>query len=237
MVPFFRSRDQEQNMQMSKRFAWSGLSGVAAMLASAFIVSGSFAEPAATQPSGADKPGDAPSVEKPDAKNMAPDFTLLNHEGKPVTLSDYRGQYVVLEWFNEQCPFVVKHHVKHDTMKSTFSTYKAKVEPGMVWLAINSGRKWDVQKNAKAHAAWELPYPILSDQTGIVGKAYGATNTPQMVIVGPEGEMLYNGAIDNNRSANQLGDINYVAQAFDEILAGKDISVKRNKPYGCTVKY
>jgi len=171
---------------------------------------------------------------------QAPDFTLVDTEGDSHTLSEYteQGKIVVLEWFNPKCPYVVKHHQRFDTMLSTHAEFKNK---DVVWLAINSGREGHpttgVDLNSEYKNKWNMDYPVLLDTKGAVGHMYAAKTTPHMYIIDSEGVLRYNGAIDDNRSAMKKGDVNYVAQALGQIIAGETVSAAETRPYGCSVKY
>jgi peroxiredoxin len=163
----------------------------------------------------------------------APQFTLQNWDGSNVSLSSYSGKIVVLEWTNPECPFVQAHYQKH-----TMTNLAAKYQPQNVqWIAINSShtvtndfdKQWASQQN--------IPYPILNDASGSTGHAFGATNTPDMFVIGADGKLAYKGAIDNDRDETKTKPINYVDQALSEMLAGKPVSVPVTTPYGCTVKY
>jgi peroxiredoxin len=170
----------------------------------------------------------------------APDFTLTDLQGDKHTLSDYtdEGKFVVLEWFNPDCPFVVKHHERHKTM---YDLARMVEDNGGVWLAINSGKPGKQgtghDRNMKAMKDFGIEYPILLDETSKVGEMYDAKVTPHMYIIDEEGTLVYAGAIDNNRSARTLGDTNYVKKALKEHMAGKAVSITETKPYGCSVKY
>ncbi|MBV8781340.1 MAG: thioredoxin family protein [Phycisphaerae bacterium] len=165
----------------------------------------------------------------------APAFTLTDQNGKSVSLSDYAGKLVVLEWFNDGCPFVQRHYNDGD-MNATAKAYAAK---GVVWLAINSTHSASASSDKSIADKWSIDRPILSDTNGTVGHAYGATNTPEIFVIGKDGKIDYFGAIDNNpqgdKSASEV--TNYVARALDEVLAGKPVSEPQTKPYGCSVKY
>jgi peroxiredoxin len=166
----------------------------------------------------------------------APQFTLQDHNGKDVSLSDFKGKIVVLEWFNNECPYVVKHY-KEGHMNRLAGKYADK---GVVWLAINSTSGKANSDNASIAKEWSMKHPILNDASGTVGKAYGATNTPHMYIVDKNGVLAYSGAIDSDRSADAAkvdGAENYVAKALDALLAGETVANAENKAYGCTVKY
>ena len=163
-----------------------------------------------------------------------PDFSLQDQNGKGVSLHDFFGKVVVLEWTNPNCPIVQRHYAAK-TMLNLYSQYQDK---GVAWLAINSSdfatndsdKQWATEQN--------IPYPVLNDASGATGHAYHATNTPNMYIVGTDGTLLYQGAIDNDPHDDLTsGKINYVHQALDEILSGKSVSVPQTKPYGCSVKY
>ncbi|MBS0187643.1 MAG: redoxin domain-containing protein [Planctomycetes bacterium] len=199
-------------------------------------------KPAATAPSDSkknDKKQDNKATESA-AKvgSVAPPFTLTDTDGKQVNLSDFTGKIVVIQWFNPGCPFVKKHY---ENGANTFNDLNKKYsDKGVVFIAINSGAagKEGAGKDANASAKkdWKIDYSILLDESGKVGKLYGATRTPEMFIVNKDGTIAYHGAIDDDPSKN-VGKTNYVAKALDEILAGKPVTTSQTKPYGCTVKY
>lgn len=173
--------------------------------------------------------------------DTAPDFSLPDLDGKTHTLKQYieDGKIVVLQWFNPDCPFVVKHY---GSQGNTFNQMQAQYkDKGVVLLAINSGAPGKqgagVERNAKAKKDWNIQYPILLDEAGTAGKAYGAKNTPAMYIIGKDGKLAYMGAIDDNRGADGPGKVNYVTKALDEMLAGKPVTNAETRPYGCSVKY
>ncbi len=173
----------------------------------------------------------------------APDFSLTDLQGKEFRLSGLRGQTVVLEWVNPQCPFVKKHYEKSGNIPAL---QKAATEDGVVWLSINSGgpgkegdlspeqvKDW-IKKNGAAPTAY------FRDSTGTVGRLYDARTTPHMFIINADGVLVYAGAIDSVRSANPSdinGATNYVREALAAIKAGTKVKTSASKPYGCSVKY
>lgn len=172
----------------------------------------------------------------------APDFTLTSVDGAAVKLSQYRGNYVVLEWFNSECPFVQKHY-NSGNMQRLQSTF---TEKGIVWLAINStnpehSNYRDAQRSRQIMSDWKAkPDSLLLDPEGTVGRAYGARTTPHMYIINPEGKLVYMGGIDDKpstRARDIPGAKNYVAAALDELLAGSGVSDEDTRPYGCSIKY
>ncbi len=166
--------------------------------------------------------------------DKAPAFTLTDHEGREVSLADYAGKVVVLEWTNPDCPFVQRHD-KQGTMKSLAAAY---AEKGVVWLTVNSTHYMDREANAAYAKRLDLKVPVLVDADGTVGKLYGAVTTPHMYIVDQKGIVVYNGAIDDDpRGAKGEAVVNHVEVALDSLLAGTSVEVAQTKPYGCTVKY
>jgi len=181
-----------------------------------------------------------PRPERPpraDAGKRAGPFTLTSFDGKTINLADYRGQTVVLEWFNFECPFSKYHYDKVSTMADLAKKYKSE---GVVWLAINSTNHTTPEANKAFAAKYNLPYPILDDRPGTVGRAYGAKTTPHMFVISPQGQIVYEGAIDNAPLGKmQKGEelVNYVDKVLAALVANKDIGIRETKPYGCTVKY
>jgi peroxiredoxin len=200
-------------------------------------------EPAATKP--APEPEKKPAVEPAPAAaagKPAPDFTLKDLDGKDVSLASFKGKTVVLEWFNPQCPYVKKSHGKG----SLVGLAKKHTDAGVVWLAINSGgagkQGHDPAVNAAAVKEWSLTHPVLRDESGEVGKAYGATNTPHMFVIDPKGTIVYAGAIDNSpdgEGGSPEGGtlVNYVDAALADLAAGRPVATPTTKAYGCGVKY
>jgi peroxiredoxin len=180
--------------------------------------------------------GDKKKMQGPVPGDPAPTFALQDQTGKTVSLDELKGKVVVLEWFNEECPYVVKHY-KGGHMNQLAAKYADK---DVVWLAIDSTNGKSVS-NVKAIATeWKIERPILLDGSGQVGKSYGSKNTPTMYIIDKEGKVAYRGAIDSNSDSSTEsinGATNYVAQALDELLAGKPVSQPQTKAYGCSVKY
>lgn len=172
----------------------------------------------------------------------APDFTLKDSYDNEHSLSNFKDKIVVLEWVNFDCPFVKKHYNSHN-MQMLQEKY---TEKGIVWLAICSSAKGkqgnfsneEINERTKKNNANFTAY--LIDEDGKVGKMYGAKTTPHMYIINKEGVLVYAGAIDD-KPTTDLDDIetakNYVSSALDELLAGKEVSIKSSTPYGCSVKY
>ena len=172
----------------------------------------------------------------------APDFKATDTSGKLVSLADFKGKHVVLEWVNPGCPYVVKHYGSANMP----GTQKEATAKGVVWLAVNS--------TATDHSDYRAPAALaqwmqsqkaaatatLMDADGKMGRAYGARTTPHLYIIDPKGTLVYAGGIDNKPSSNPA-DVatatNHVKVALSEALSGKTITLATTRPYGCSVKY
>ena len=173
---------------------------------------------------------------------VAPNFSVTDTAGKTVSLAEFKGKTVVLEWVNPGCPYVRKHYDSANMQ----ATQKAAAAQGVVWLAINSTNPGhgDYLKPAEM-GAWmktqaAAPTATLMDSDGRIGRAYGARTTPHMYIVNAQGQLAYIGAIDSKPSANPAdvkSATNHVNVALAEVLAGKPVSQATTRAYGCSVKY
>lgn len=172
----------------------------------------------------------------------APAFTATDSNGKQVSLEQFKGKFVVLEWHNEACPFVVKHYGSGNLPK----LQKEWTGKQVVWLSIISsapGKQGHVDgkgANADVQKHQAVPTATLLDPKGEIGKLYGAKTTPHMFVINPKGQLIYNGAIDDKPTPNAAdiaGAKNYVSQALTEAIAGKPVSEPTTTPYGCSVKY
>ena len=182
------------------------------------------------------------AADSPTVGTSAPEFSLPDVKGKSHSLTEYKGKYVVLEWFNPECPFVKKHYGSENMQK----LQKQFTDKGVVWLTIDSNApgtegNLNAEGAEKIMSSWKTHQTaLLLDPDGKVGKLYGAKNTPQMFVINPEGKVVYQGAIDSKASPNPddiPNSTNYVKAALDESLAGKPVSNPTTKPYGCSVKY
>ncbi|HYM21007.1 MAG TPA: thioredoxin family protein [Candidatus Kapabacteria bacterium] len=171
----------------------------------------------------------------------APNFTLPDLDGKPVKLSDFKGKIVVLEWINEGCPFS-RGHYESGNMQSLQKTYTSK---GVIWLTINSTRPdhpeaFNSAKSKQVLTEWKSNATTnLMDEDRTVGHLYDAKTTPHMFVIDANGIVRYQGAIDDHRGTDggKNAHVNYVQEALDDILAGKEVTVTTTTPYGCSVKY
>jgi peroxiredoxin len=167
----------------------------------------------------------------------AGDLVLVDHEGREVRLSDHADKIIVLEWMNYDCPFV-KPHYESGSMANISAKY---ANNNVDWFAVNSTNYATVETNKAWADKYNVPYPILDDHEGKLGKAYSATNTPHIYVIDTNGQIVYSGAIDNaplgKLPEGQSEYVNYVDKVLAELISGKAVTLPETKPYGCTVKY
>ena len=174
--------------------------------------------------------------------DAAPEFTATASNGKTVRLADYRGKYVVLEWHNNGCPYVGKHYNSGNMQR----LQKHWTSQGVVWFTILSsapGKQGYVtasEENDYLTKEQAAPTAALLDPSGDIGHSYDAKTSPQMVVINPQGVVIYSGAIDD-KPTTDLQDVqgatNYVSLALEESMAGKPVKIAATRPYGCSVKY
>lgn len=173
----------------------------------------------------------------------APDFSEVDAKGNTHTLGDYAGEWLVIEWFNKDCPYVKKHYGSGNMQ----ALQKKYTDQDINWLTVISsaaGKQGYLEpaqalQVAESHGL-NASAPFLLDADGSMGRAFGAKTTPHMFIINPEGEVVYAGAIDDNDSANPAvipDSNNYVAAALNASMKGEAIAVPASRAYGCSVKY
>ena len=167
----------------------------------------------------------------------APDFTGKTLDGKTVSLADFKGKTVVLEWYNPGCPYVKKFY---DAGKMQ-EFQKEAIASGAVWLIINTGGH-EIKESTTYY-----PGTVIQDTNQSIGRAYEAKVTPHCYVIDGKGVLVYKGAIDSSADDNggkpviQASNIekskNYVLAAVKAVKEGKTHEVTSSKPYGCGVKY
>lgn len=211
---------------------WKTLFLTVGLIASLLVIGFSYAGPGCCNKS------KEQSQDKESSCPKAPEFTLTNYDGQELSLADFEGKTVVLEWLNYDCPFIKYHHGTVSTMADLAEKYADK---NIAWVGINSTNYATIEGNKAFAQDSSVPSVILDDHKGQVGHAYKAARTPEIFIIDPQGKIAYHGAVDNapfgKLSEGETEKINYVDKALAELTAGEKITVPKTDPYGCTVKY
>lgn len=173
---------------------------------------------------------------------QAPAFSVRDASGATRTLAEFRGRTVVLEWTNNGCPYVRKHYDSGNMQ----ALQQEAVAGGVVWLQVISSAQGEQGyldgAGALARVQTDNAHPsaTLLDPSGAMGHAYGARNTPHMFVINGDGVLVYQGAIDDQRSARPetiQGANNYVRAALADVAAGRAVQTPQTTPYGCSIKY
>lgn len=184
-----------------------------------------------------------PAMAKMATGSNVADMSVVDSNGITHNLSDFAGKNIVLEWTNDGCPYVKKHYTTNNMQETQ---KMATADGDTVWLSVISsapgkqGYVSGVEANKLTSSRGAAPTAVVLDETGAAGRAFGAQTTPHMYIIDANQTLVYQGAIDDNRSANPAtvaGAKNYVKAALMDIKAGKAVSVSDTAPYGCSVKY
>lgn len=169
----------------------------------------------------------------------APAFRANDASGKAHTLTDYIGDWVVLEWFHPGCE-AVEHHYDSGHLPALQERYR---EQGVNWLTIISSAPGpdnviDAEEALALKESHDLSAsaPVLLDDTSVVARAYGVTKAPQVHIIDPHGTLVYSGALDDSDGSSTEAiesASSYVEAALDAGLAGETVEITRTEPYGC----
>ena len=171
----------------------------------------------------------------------APDFSGTDINGKTVHLSDYKGKVIVLESYNNDCPYCHNHFATGSMQE----LQKEMTSKGVVWLMVNSVNPHNGSHRTpeQARAEWKEQKmnatAWLDDSSGAIGRLYGMLTTPHMFVIDKTGTLVYDGAIDDQPDPfhDPHKAHNYVREAVNKTLAGEKVAVSKTKPYGCAVKY
>ncbi len=157
-------------------------------------------------------------------------FSLPDLNGETKSLNDLRGKNgTVVVWLSAQCPVVKLYN---ERIKAISEEFKAN---GINFVGINSNSTESVDWLKSNAAEVGYKFPVLIDKDNVVADKFGASVTPEIFYFDGNNKLLYHGAIDNDRSGNNVT-IGYLRNAAESALAGKAISTTKANAFGCTIK-
>ncbi len=170
--------------------------------------------------------------------DVAPDFSLLNVDGKQLVLHEQttvKGLIVVFTC--NHCPYSVKYE---DRINALDAKYR---EMGYAVIAINPNDTVAVPEDAYSKMierarTKKFTFPYLIDATQNIAKAYGARRTPHVYVLSRQKNNFrveYIGAIDD-AAEGTIGE-KFVENAIDQLIAGKAPQTTFTKAVGCTIKW
>jgi peroxiredoxin len=181
------------------------------------------------------------AVEKVRIGDQVPELAAVGEDGVLHNLLDYRGKIIVLEWMSPICEFTAKHYDSGHMQ----ALQQSAAADGVIWLSVNSNAK-DASGHLSVSEALKrigvtmsAPAHLLIDDSGVIGKTFGAKSTPSIAIIDQAGILRYKGAIDDQPWGN--GDPaksqNYVTRAVGALRGGQPVKTATTISYGCSIKY
>jgi thiol-disulfide isomerase/thioredoxin len=166
----------------------------------------------------------------------APKFSLVNAvDGKTVAFNPGDGKVSVVVFTCNQCPYAKAFEPR---IIELAKQYQAK---GIAFYAVDSNDEAKYAEESlpemKARAAQKgYPYPYLKDGDSSIAHAYGARVTPHVYVIDGTGKLRYRGYVDDSAKPEERKTTG-LANALDELLAGKAVSNQATRAFGCTIKF
>lgn len=163
-------------------------------------------------------------------KKVFEDFKLSDYNGKTYSLSDFKNsKAIVIIFISTRCPVSNDYNSR---MEKIYENYR---DRGIAFLGINSNKEETVEEIGAHAKKNNLSFIILKDYRNVIADKFKASHTPEVFVLSPKFELLYHGRIDDSRKIKNVKSED-LRKALDEILSGREVSVKETKAFGCTIK-
>lgn len=165
-----------------------------------------------------------------------PDLKMKDISGKEVSLKEAKKKNGLLVMFScNTCPWVIKNQSRTNEI----AQYALSKEVGVILLNSNEGQRGDADsfEDMKQYAknnGYKWYYAV--DKNHVLADEFGANRTPEVFLFNADGKHVYHGAIDDNPGNASGVNRKHLKEAIDEMLAGKDVSVKESRSQGCSIK-
>lgn len=163
------------------------------------------------------------------------DYEMKDITGKKVTLKDAKKKNGLLVMFScNTCPYVIKNQQR----TKDIGAYALKNNIGVVLVNSNEAQResddsFEAMKQYAKDQGYNWYYVV--DEKSELADAFGANRTPENFLFNKEGKLVYHGAIDDNPDESGVTR-KHLAEAINEIVSGKDVTVPTSKSVGCTIK-
>lgn len=165
-----------------------------------------------------------------------PDLKMKDISGKDISLKEARKKNGLLVMFScNTCPWVIKNQSRTKDV----AVYALSKEVGVILLNSNEAQRDDADsfEDMKQYAKTQgYKWYYAVDQNSVLADEFGANRTPEVFLFNASGKHVYHGAIDDNPGNTDGVKRKHLKEAIDEMLAGKDISVKESRSQGCGIK-
>ncbi len=167
----------------------------------------------------------------------APDFRLVGVDEKKYSLISFKDKKALVIIFScNHCPYVKAYEGRIKTVQKDYE------DKGLVVVAINSNDEigypedsFDEMKKRAASESFNFIY--LRDEDQSAARSFDATHTPEIFLFDKDRKLVFHGKIDDNWKEPERVQNNYLRNALEELLAGKEISVPETFTIGCTIKW
>ena len=112
---------------------------------------------------------------------------------------------------------------------------KSKLMLASLAIAVATAGPASADSSIKIGFITKFPVPFFKDWRNTVADRYGATLTPEAIVIDANGASRYQGAIDDARNEARVK-IEAVKRAVEDLLAGRPVSVKPIRAFGCAIK-
>lgn len=156
--------------------------------------------------------------------------------GKDVSIKDAAKKNGVLVMFScNTCPYVVKNEER----TVAIGEYAQKQDVGIIILNSNEAQRgsedsYDKMKKYATDKKYSWNYVV--DKNNEIADAFGANRTPECFLFDKNLKLVYHGAIDDNPTDDSKVTRQHLKEAINELVAGKEVSVKESRSVGCTIK-
>ncbi len=181
----------------------------------------------------------------------APDFQATDINGQEISLNQFKGKIVVLEWTNPVSLYVRKQYSRdnNEGVGNIQGMEKRYTQPsvGVIWITIDSSSKEDSgYLNAEDWKTqlqnWGAnPTALIIDDRGQLAKLYGASRTPEAFVIGRNGTLLYRGAIDSLRGTDpseidRFDNLPWLKNAIENAVQDRRVVPPETIPYGTSIR-
>lgn len=169
--------------------------------------------------------------------DFAPEFNLTGTDSKKYSIDSFKDKKLLLVIFScNHCPYVRAYERRIITLQNDYA------EKGLQIVAINSNDasrypEDSFEEMVKRASEIGFNFPYLYDENQEAALKYGASHTPELFLFNEERKLVYIGKIDDNWQEPEKVRSNYLRNAIEEVLAGKDVSVPETYAIGCTIKW
>jgi len=164
--------------------------------------------------------------------DKAPAFSKLpGTDDKPMSFADVKDDVVVVAITCNKCPVAVDYE---DRIIALQKKYQGKVS--VIAINVNLAEADGIDKMKERAKEKGFNFPYLMDESQEIGRALGASRTPEFFVINKDRKVAYMGALDNDPSGEKVTK-KYIEDAIESLLAGKEIAVTETAAVGCGVGY